>query len=100
MPVGSRVTCWPTHSPVHSAFVTCGSVDVAQARRESLSNVAAIAVSGWPSRSCITVNASIVALPALDDAASTGVASSRLASPSIVVCGEPCLKPLFGGDVE
>ena len=97
MPVGSRVTCWPTHSPEQSVFVTCGSIEVAHARRESLSRVAAIAVSGWPSRSCITVNASIVALPEFDTAACSGVASSRLASESIVDCGEPCLKPFFGG---
>jgi len=46
VPVESRVTCWPTHSPAHNDFVTCGSVEVAQARRESLSSVEAIAVSG------------------------------------------------------
>ena len=46
MPAESRVTCWPTQSPEQNAFATCGSFEVAQARRESFSSVAAIAVSG------------------------------------------------------
>ena len=48
----------------------------------------------------MTVNASMVALPELEDAACSVVASSRFASLSIVACGEPCRKPFLDGVVE
>ena len=100
MPAESRLTSQLTHSPLLSAAATCGSEDVAHARRESLSNVAAIAVSGWPSRLCITVKASIFTLPTKSLADSGGKASSRLSRASIVCCGESWRKPFLLGALE